>query len=75
MKIEYKVKTYAPKVKGCGATDMGWNETRCQDFQEFLNNESTDGWKLHSYDYRAVTVKGCGGNTGSWLVCVFKKMG
>lgn len=74
MNTEYKVRAYAPTVKGCGAKDMGWDMQRCKDFEKFINTESTEGWKLHSYDFRQVTVQGCGGGTGSWLVCVFERI-
>jgi hypothetical protein len=73
MQKEYKVKAYAPTVKGCGTPDVGWDEGRCEDFQKFINSNATDGWCLHSYEYRSVTAKGCGGGRGSWLVCVFEK--
>ncbi len=71
--IEYKVKSYVPKLKGCGAVDHGWDEKRCKDFENFLNSESKGGWALHSSDYREVTIKGCGGGKGIWLVCVFQR--
>ncbi|RYZ77052.1 MAG: hypothetical protein EOP05_03120 [Proteobacteria bacterium] len=74
MANEYKVKAFVPTVKGCGATDDGWGPERCLDFQNFLNVETADGWRLHSSEYRTLTVKkGCGASTGSWLVCVFEK--
>jgi hypothetical protein len=73
MKADYKVRAYIPTVKGCGATDMGWDESRCTDFENFLAKETNDGWLLHSYEYRTLTTKGCGGGTGAWLVCVFER--
>ena len=71
---EYKVKAFIPTVKGCGATDKGWDGQRCMDFQTFLNAEATEGWKLHSSEYREVKVTGgCGGTQGVWLVCIFER--
>ena len=73
MAVEYKVKAFVPKVSGCGAQDNGWDATRCTQFEQFLNQHSQDGWRLHSSEYRSVTVQGCGGGKGSWLVCIFEK--
>lgn len=73
MAVQYMVKAFIPTVSGCGAKDNGWDDVRCQQFQDFLNTHATDGWRLHSSDYRVVAVKGCGGNSGSWLVCTFEK--
>ncbi len=74
MQREYKVKAFVPTVKGCNAQESGWGPERCADFQKFLNGESIDGFRLHSYEYRALTVKkGCGDNSGAWLVCVFER--
>lgn len=52
IKKEYKVRAYVPSVKGCGANDMGWDQSRCEDFQKFLNSQAIDGWQLHSSEYR-----------------------
>lgn len=73
MKPEYRVKAFVPKVSGCGAQDMGWDETRCEQFQTFINEACGEGWKLHSYEYRHVMAKGCGSTGGQWLVCIFEK--
>lgn len=74
MNYTYRVAAFVPTVKGCNPQEDGWGPERCSDFQTFLNNQCVDGWKLHSYEYRSVTVKaGCGGKNGSWLVCVFEK--
>ena len=73
MSLSYKVDTFVPKVSGCGAQDTGWDDKRCHQYQEFLNNYSSQGWKLHSIDFREVTMTGCNSNKGSWLVCVFEK--
>ncbi len=74
MAFEYKVVAFIPKISGCGAEDMGWDEERCGQFQEFLNTNTQDDWKLHSIEYREVTVKGCcGGGNGTRLVCIFEK--
>jgi hypothetical protein len=73
MGYEYKVQAFLPTVSGCGAKDKGWDDQRCLQFQNFINLHSQDNWKLHSSEYRQVTVKGCGGNQGSWLVCIFEK--
>lgn len=75
MAVQYKVRSYVPTVKGCGKQDMGWDQERCDDFQKFINTEAQNGWKLHSYEYRTVTVQGCGGGTGAWLVCIFELNG
>ena len=73
MAREYKVAAFKPKIAGCGAQDMGWDEKRCQQFQEFLNTHSAGEWKLHSSEYREVTIQGCSGSKGMWLVCIFEK--
>ena len=72
MAVEYKVKAYVPKLKGCGSVDLGWDEGRCNDFQSFINQHAKEGWTLHSYEYRQVAAKGCGSTRGAWLVCVFE---
>lgn len=75
MSKEYKVKAFLPTIKGCGAQDKGWNDERCQQFELFLNENTTEGWILHSYEYRSVSMQsGCGSDNGSWLVCVFEKL-
>lgn len=73
MGLEYHVDTFVPKVSGCGAKDNGWDALRCEQYKEFLNSYAEKGWKLHSSDFREVTVAGCGGGKGAWLVCVFEK--
>lgn len=73
MAVQYMVKAFIPKVSGCGAQDTGWDEKRCGQFQEFLNTHAVNGWRLHSSEYREVTVKGCFNNKGAWLVCIFEK--
>lgn len=73
MSIQYKVDTFVPKISGCGAKDNGWDTARCEQYQEFLNNYAQEGWKLHSSEFREVTMAGCGGGKGAWLVCVFEK--
>ena len=73
-KSEYKVHAYLPKLKGCGTQDLGWDPFRCEDFQNFLNRHATEGWRLHSSDYRRVTAQGCGGRNGQWLVCIFERI-
>ena len=73
MNFAYKVDTFVPKISGCGAQDNGWDEKRCKQYQDFLNGYAAQGWKLHSSDFREVTVAGCAGNKGAWLVCVFEK--
>jgi hypothetical protein len=74
MAAKYMVKAFIPKIAGCGAQDNGWDEVRCNQFQDFLNTHATDGWRFHSSEYRQVTVKGCGGSKGAWLVCTFEKL-
>lgn len=73
VRLEYKVRAFVPTVKGCGSPDLGWDSTRCEDFQRFLNAESSDGWRLHSCEYRRVVAKGCRGGAGQWLVCIFER--
>ncbi|EKP0305219.1 MULTISPECIES: DUF4177 domain-containing protein [Aeromonas] len=73
MPFTYKVDTFIPTVSGCGAKDNGWDSKRCEQFQAFLNQYAESGWRLHSSDFREVTVAGCGGGKGAWLVCVFEK--
>jgi len=67
------VKTFVPKVAGCGAKDSGWDVARCSQFEDFVKRHAIDGWRLHSSEYRQVTVKGCGGGNGAWLVCIFEQ--
>jgi hypothetical protein len=73
MSVEYKVEAFVPKVMGCGAKDAGWDTKRCQQYQDFLNSHSSNGWRLHSSEFKQVSVQGCKGGSGSWLVCVFEK--
>ena len=73
MTVQYMVKAFVPKVVGCGAQDSGWNDERCKQFQDFLNQHATGGWRFHSSEYREVTVQGCSGGKGAWLVCTFEK--
>lgn len=73
MAYEYTVSTFKPTVKGCGATDKGWNKERCDQFAEFLNNYAQEGWRLHSQEYREVKMGGCSGGKGATLVCTFER--
>jgi hypothetical protein len=74
MQQEYRVESFVPAVKGCGAQDNGWDPERCRQFQDFLNQCSRDGWRLHSSEYRQVTsTGGCGNTRGAWLVCIFER--
>ncbi|TKJ35938.1 MAG: hypothetical protein CEE38_13070 [Planctomycetes bacterium B3_Pla] len=74
MEHEYKVEVFVPTVKGCGSADMGWDNKRCQQFQAFLNQHASGGWRLHTQAYREVVdSKGCGANKGAWLVCTFER--
>lgn len=73
MAIEYKVKTFIPKVSGCGAQDKGWDDHRCLQYEVFLNDHVADGWRLHSSEFRAALAVGCGGGKGNVLVCVFER--
>jgi Domain of unknown function (DUF4177) len=75
MAVEYKVDTFVPKISGCGGTDNGWDQERCSQFQKFLNQYASDNWKLHSSEYREVSMstKSCGGSKGAWLVCIFER--
>jgi hypothetical protein len=73
MAVKYSVKAFIPKIAGCGGQDNGWDELRCNQFQDFLNSHAVDGWRFHSSDFRAVTAAGCGGGKGAWLVCTFEK--
>lgn len=71
---QYKVEVFVPAVKGCGAQDMGWDDARRSQFADFLNHHAGGGWRLHSTEYRPVTVAGgCGKQTGTVLVCIFEK--
>jgi hypothetical protein len=60
MEIEYKVKAFVPKIAGCGGKDNGWDEVRCAQYSEFLNEHAQHGWKLHSSEYRTVKSKNSG---------------
>ena len=71
----YHVDAFVPSSGGCSGADFGWDPKRCQEFAAFLNKYAQQGWKLHSSEYRQVTVKGCGGGRGAWLVCVFERQG
>jgi hypothetical protein len=74
MTVQYMVKAFLPTISGCGATDKGWDNIRCQQFEDFLNSHAVDGWRFHSSEFREVTaVGGCGNNKGSWLICTFEK--
>ncbi len=74
MTVQYMVKAFVPKISGCGATDNGWDDIRCQQYEDFLNRYAVDGWRFHSSEFRTVTAKGCGNNKGAWLVCTFEKI-
>jgi len=75
MSYEYKVESFVPTLNGCGVTDSGWDTQRCEQFQIFLNKFAVSGWKLHSYEFRHITLKtGCGKNSGNILICVFEKL-
>lgn len=70
----YHVDAFVPPAGGCGKTSEGWNPARCQQFAAFLNNYGSQGWRLHSSEYREVTAKtGCGPVQAAWLVCIFEK--
>ncbi len=73
MATRYMVKAFIPSINGCGSQDLGWDDKRCNQFEEFLNKYAVDGWRLHSSEFREVTAKGCGGQKGAWLVCIFEK--
>lgn len=75
MKYDYKVEVFTPTIKGCGAQDKGWDEERCGQFQAFLNQRASEGYKLHSTEYREVkAAAGClGATTSAWMVCVFER--
>jgi hypothetical protein len=74
MSVQYKVKTFIPKIIGCGSQDNGWDDSRCLQFQDFLNTHSENGWRFHSGEYRKVTTQGCSSGGGAWLVCIFEKI-
>lgn len=72
--LEYHVDAFVPPASGCGKPETGWDPKRCADFTQFLNNYAAQGWRLHSSEYRSVTLnKGCGNTSGSWLVCIFER--
>lgn len=73
MGVEYAVASFLPKISGCGGEDNGWDANRCQQYEKFLNDHAANGWRLHSSDFRVVKAKGCGGDKGAWLVCVFER--
>lgn len=73
MQFEYMVKSFVPTITGCGAADMGWDTKRCEQFQSLLNEGATQGWKLHSCEYRQVKNSGCGGSDGQQLICIFER--
>jgi len=74
MTYEYFVDAFIPAGGGCGKSDSGWDPKRCQEFSAFLNRYAAQNWKLHSYEYRSVSVKsGCDQGKGNWLVCVFER--
>lgn len=43
MPVTYKVDTFIPTVSGCGAKDNGWDDKRCEQFQNFLNKYAENG--------------------------------
>ena len=72
---EYKVVAFLPAVAGCGASDKGWDRDRCSQFENFLNQHTAGGWRLHSSEYRTVTAStGCGSTQAAWLVCIFERI-
>jgi len=71
--FQYHVDAFTPPAAGCSSSDNGWDPKRCTQFTEFLNHYAQQGWKLHSYEYRTVDIKGCSGGKGAWLVCVFER--
>lgn len=74
MQHQYKVEVFVPSVKGCGAQDLGWDIERRNQFQNFLNMHASNEWRLHSCEYREVTMQGgCGKSQGSVLVCIFER--
>ena len=74
--IQYHVDAFVPAAGGCGKSDAGWDPKRCQDFSQFLNGYAQRGYRLHSCEYRTVTVQGgCGNRSGAWLVCIFEHEG
>jgi hypothetical protein len=73
MDPQYKVAAFYPTVKGCGAQSIGWDAERCNQYQQFLDHNTTGGWRFHSSEYRTVTAStGCGSQQGSVLICVFE---
>lgn len=73
MVYDYKVDAFVPNISGCGGKDKGWDKERCAQFQKFLNDNATQGWRLHSSEYREVMKIGCFGGKGAWLVCTFER--
>lgn len=70
----YHVDAFVPPQIGCMKRDPGWSPKRCKEFGEFLNHYASQGWRLHSCEYRDVNMeRGCSGVKGQWLVCVFEK--
>lgn len=73
MEKKYRVKAFKPTIKGCAALDRGWDDERCKQYENFLNQHSRGGWRLVKSDYRDVIMAGCRGKKGAALVCVFEK--
>ena len=69
----YMVRAFVPMISGCGGQDNGWDEVRCKQFEDFLNANAVNGWRLHSSEYRQVVSRGCSGGKGAWLVCTFER--
>lgn len=73
--FEYHVDAFVPTAAGCGKSESGWDPKRCSEFSAFLNKYGQQGWKLHSSEYRSVSVQsGCNTGNGIWLVCVFERL-
>jgi len=71
---EYHVDAFVPTGGGCRSGEKGWDPKRCSEFAEFLNAYAQKGYRLHSSEYRTVSVQGgCGSQSGAWLVCIFEK--
>lgn len=69
----YMVKAFVPRIYGLAAKDNGWDEERCRQFEDFLNANAANGWRLHSSDCLTGERRGLGRGKATWLVCTFER--
>jgi hypothetical protein len=72
--FEYHVDAFVPGAGGCASSNNGWDLKRCSEFCQFLNGYAQKGYRLHSCEYRDVTLQdGCGSSrsrNSSQLICL-----